>query len=289
MVRQDVPAEETLADGEDPSQRGDRDAEGNELSATLTRQETKGLWASLVAALLLTVVFLWAFLIPNSPWRNEEGGFLPQSPLLQSIVFIVFAYFMVLGIVYGLFVGTVTSVSDIVEMMGLAIKDMLSFLVLAFILGQFVALFAWTGIGTWTAVKGAAFLESIGLTGFGAILAFIVLASLLNLLIISGSAMWTLMAAVFVPMFALIGFEPAFTQAAFRVGDSATQVITPLNPYMIVILGLLRRYEPDAGLGTLMSRLLPFVIPFWLAWASLLGVWYFLDLPLGPGAAIFLN
>lgn len=289
MVRQDVPAEETLADGEDPSQRGDRDAEGNELSATLTRQETKGLWASLVAALLLTVVFLWAFLIPTSPWRNEEGGFLPQSPLLQSIVFIVFAYFMVLGIVYGLFVGTVTSVSDIVEMMGLAIKDMMSFLVLAFILGQFVALFAWTGIGTWTAVKGAAFLESIGLTGFGAILAFIVLASLLNLLIISGSAMWTLMAAVFVPMFALIGFEPAFTQAAFRVGDSATQVITPLNPYMIVILGLLRRYEPDAGLGTLMSRLLPFVIPFWLAWASLLGVWYFLDLPLGPGAAIFLN
>ncbi|GAB3710975.1 AbgT family transporter [Corynebacterium nasicanis] len=289
MVRQNVPAEETLAEGEDPSQRGDRDSEGNELSAELSRQETRGLWASLVAALLLTVLFLWAFLLPTSPWRNEDGGFLPQSPLLQSIVFIVFAYFMVLGIVYGLFVGTVTSVGDIVEMMGLAIKDMLSFLVLAFILGQFVALFAWTGIGTWTAVKGAAFLEGIGLTGFGAILAFIVLASLLNLLIISGSAMWTLMAAVFVPMFALIGFEPAFTQAAFRVGDSATQVITPLNPYMIVILGLLRRYEPAAGLGTLMSRLLPFVIPFWLAWASLLGVWYFFDLPLGPGAAIFLN
>jgi len=180
-------------------------------------------------------------------------------------------------------------VADIVEMMGLAIRDMLSFLVLAFILGQFVALFAWTGIGTYTAVKGAAFLESIGLTGFGAILAFIVLASLLNLLIISGSAMWTLMAAVFVPMFALIGFEPAFTQAAFRVGDSATQVITPLNPYMIVILGLLRRYEPEAGLGTLMSRLVPFVIPFWLAWAGLLAIWYFADLPLGPGAEIFLQ
>ena len=289
MVRQDIPTEETLADGEDPSTRGDRDAEGNELSATLTKQETKGLWASLVAALFLTVLFLWAFLIPNSPWRNEEGGFLPQSPLLQSIVFIVFAYFMVLGIVYGLYVGTVTSVADIVEMMGLAIRDMLSFLVLAFILGQFVALFAWTGIGTYTAVKGAAFLESIGLTGFGAILAFIVLASLLNLLIISGSAMWTLMAAVFVPMFALIGFEPAFTQAAFRVGDSATQVITPLNPYMIVILGLLRRYEPEAGLGTLMSRLVPFVIPFWLAWAGLLAIWYFADLPLGPGAEIFLQ
>ncbi|MDY5785652.1 AbgT family transporter [Corynebacterium sp.] len=288
MVRQNVPTEESL-EGEDAAARGDRDAEGNELSPTLTKQENRGLVMSLVAGLILSVVFLWAFLIPDSPWRNEEGAFLPQSPLLQSIVFIVFAYFMVLGIAYGVYVGTVKKVADVVEMMGQAIKDMLSFLVLAFILGQFVALFAWTGIGTYTAVKGAAFLESVGLTGFGAILAFIVLASLLNLLIISGSAMWTLMAAVFVPMFALIGFEPAFTQAAFRVGDSATQVITPLNPYMIVILGLLRRYEPQAGLGTLMSRLVPFVIPFWLAWAGLLAIWYFADLPLGPGAAIFLQ
>ncbi|MEX3504375.1 AbgT family transporter [Corynebacterium sp. LK2510] len=288
MVRQNVPTEESL-EGEDAAARGDRDAEGNELSPTLTKQENRGLVMSLVAGLILSVVFLWAFLIPDSPWRNEEGAFLPQSPLLQSIVFIVFAYFMVLGIAYGVYVGTVKKVADVVEMMGQAIKDMLSFLVLAFILGQFVALFAWTGIGTYTAVKGAAFLESVGLTGFGAILAFIVLASLLNLLIISGSAMWTLMAAVFVPMFALIGFEPAFTQAAFRVGDSATQVITPLNPYMIVILGLLRRYEPQAGLGTLMSRLVPFVIPFWLAWAGLLAIWYFADLPLGPGAVIFLQ
>ena len=126
------------------------------------------------------------------------------------------------------------------------------------------------------------------MTGFPAVLAFIVLASLLNLFIISGSSMWTLMASVFVPMFALVGLEPAFIQAAFRVGDSATQVITPLNPYIIVILGLLRRYEPQAGLGTIMARLLPFVVPFWLSWAALVAVWYFLDLPLGPGNGIFL-
>ena len=160
---------------------------------------------------------------------------------------------------------------------------------LAFILGQFIALFSWTGIGTYTAVKGAAFLEQIGLTGFPAILAFAVLASLLNLLIISGSSMWTLMAAVFVPMFALLGYEPAFIQAAFRVGDSATQIITPLNPYLIVMLGLLQRYEPRAGIGTLMSRLIPFVIPFWLAWAVLLGIWFYADLPLGPGNNIMIG
>lgn len=112
------------------------------------------------------------------------------------------------------------------------------------------------------------------------------LASVLNLFIVSGSSMWTLMAAVFVPLFALLGYEPAFIQAGFRVGDSATQVITPLNPYMIVLLGLVRRYEPNAGLGTVISRMFPFVIPFWLAWAVLLGIWFLFDLPLGPGNGI---
>ena len=209
--------------------------------------------------------------------------------MLDSIVFIVCLYFFAMGIVYGVVVGTISSIKDVVDMMMAALKSMLSFLVLAFILGQFVALFSWTGIGTWTAVKGAAALDVVGLTGFPAILAFIIVASTLNLLIVSGSSMWTLMAAVFVPMFALLGYEPAFIQAAFRVGDSATQIITPLNPYLIVILGMLQRYEPRAGIGTLMSRMIPFVIPFFLAWALLLAAWFFLDLPLGPGNNIFLE
>lgn len=286
MRKLDVP--EDMVEGDD-GLNANTDADGNEVTVTLTREENRGLKASGWAFLILTAIFLVAFLIPNSPWRNEEGGFLPKSPLLSSIVFIVFAYFMVIGIVHGKASGTIKGMKDIVEMMTQAMGDMLGFLVLAFILGQFIALFSWTGIGTYSAVKGAAALESLGITGFAAILAFIVLASCLNLLVISGSAMWTLMASVFVPMFALLGFEPAFTQAAFRVGDSATQIITPLNPYIIVILTLLRRYEPKAGLGTLMSRLIVFVPFFWLAWAFLLFIWYIFDLQLGPGASIMLG
>ncbi len=288
MWKQQVPTEEEI-DPEDAAERGDRDANGEELSAELKPAEVKGLIWSGVATVLLTALILFAVLLPESPWRNETGGFLPKSPLLNSIVFLVFAYFMVLGVVYGRVVGTVKGIGDVVTMMIGALKDMLSFLILAFILGQFVALFAWTGIGTFTAVKGAAFLESIGLTGFPAIFAFIALASILNLLIISGSSMWTLMAAVFVPMFALLGYEPAFIQSAFRVGDSATQIITPLNPYMIVMLGFLQRYERDAGLGTLMSRLMPFVIPFFTAWAILLAIWFYGDLPLGPGNNVMIG
>lgn len=291
MWRQDIPQEyasaaTTSTEISDASENTEID---QEISATLTVQENRALTVSLWATLLTSIVVLTVVLLPASPWRNEEGGFLPTSPLLSSVVFIVFLFFMVMGLAYGMAVGSIKKMDDVVDMMGESIKDMISFLVLAFILGQFVALFSWTGIGTWTAVQGAAGLEAIGLTGFPAILAFIVLASCLNLLIISGSAMWTLMAAVFVPMFALLGYEPSFIQAAFRVGDSATQVVTPLNPYMIVILGLLRRYEPQAGLGTLMSRLIPFVIPFWLAWAVLLAIWFYADLPLGPGSAIFLE
>ncbi len=283
MHKLDVPQE--MVEGDDGM---NRDADGNEISVELTKPERRGLMWAGVATLIVTAIILFAVLIPDSPWRNEEGGFLPKSPLLQSIVFIVFTYFMVLGIVYGKVAGTVKNIKDVVDMMTKAMGDMLGFLVLAFILGQFISLFSWSGIGTFSAVKGAEMLEAAGITGFAAILAFIILASCLNLLVISGSAMWTLMAAVFVPMFALIGFEPAFTQAAFRVGDSATQIITPLNPYIIVILTLLRRYEPNAGLGTLMSRLIVFVVPFWVSWAALLFIWYIFDLPLGPGAAIFL-
>lgn len=260
-----------------------------EVKPELEPEEKKGLIWALVSALILTAVLLLAFLVPNSPWRNEDGGFLPESPLLSSIVFIVFAYFMLMGVVYGFVVRSVRSMNDVVRMMSDSIVDMMSFLILAFILGQFIALFNWTGIGSWIAVAGADGLESVGLTGFAAVIGFMLLASVLNLFIISGSSMWTLMAAVFVPLFALLGYEPAFIQAGFRVGDSATQVITPLNPYMIVLLGLVRRYEPNAGLGTVISRMFPFVIPFWLAWAALLAIWFFLDLPLGPGNGIFLD
>lgn len=288
MWKQNIPTEEHI-DDEDAAERVDLDHDGEEITAELRPIEKKGLVWTGIATIIVAAIVITAIMVPGSPWRNETGGFLPKSPLMSSIVFLVFLFFLVFGVVYGRVVGTVKGIGDVVDMMIGALKDMMSFLILAFILGQFVALFAWTGIGTFTAVKGAAFLESIGLTGFPAILAFIILASLLNLLIISGSSMWTLMAAVFVPMFALLGYEPAFVQGAFRVGDSATQIITPLNPYMIVMLGFLQRYEPKAGLGTLISRMIPFVIPFFIAWTLILAVWFYADLPLGPGNGIMIE
>ncbi|WNV73649.1 AbgT family transporter [Geodermatophilus sp. DSM 44513] len=252
--------------------------------ADLTLDDTarRGLRLAGVAALLTAVALLLA-LPPGAPLRNADGGYLPESPLLDSVVFIVVALLTVPGLVYGRVTGTFRRVRDVPRAMADAVKDMSSFIVLAFVLGQFIALFNWSGVGTWLAVTGAAGLTSLDFTGFGAILAFVLLCSLLNLFIVSGSSMWTIMGAVFVPLFALLGYEPGFTQAAFRIGDSATQILTPLNPYLVIVLAMLRRYEPAAGFGTLISRFLPFTVCFWLAWAGVLAVWFFLDLPFGPG------
>ena len=270
--------EQTVAESQEP-----------DVEAALSPREKKALLWGGVTFVLIGVVLAVFALVPNSPWRNEDGGFLPKSPLLSSIVFIIFAFFSVSGYVYGRVAGTVRGYKDVPVMMGAALRDMTSFLVLAFVLGQFIALFNWSGIGSWIAVSGATALENAGVTGFPVIIGFILLCSLLNLFIISGSSMWTLMAAVFVPMFGILGFEPAFIQAAFRVGDSATQVMTPLNPYMVVLLTMLRKYEPSAGLGTVMARMIPFVVPFWVVWVIILVVFYVFGLPLGPGVGIMIG
>ncbi|GAA1917677.1 AbgT family transporter [Nocardioides lentus] len=285
LVRQGVPTEEHRDAGD---LDGDHDHE-HARSTTLDDAERRGLRRALLALGVLTAVVLVAVLVPASPWRNAAGGFLPASPLLDSIVFVVFAYFALGGYVYGRVAGTVAGFGDVPRLMGDSIRDMTPFLVLAFVMGQFIALFDWSGVGSALAVAGADALESVGLTGLVVIFAFVLLCSLLNLFIFSGSSMWTLMAAVFVPLFGILGYEPAFVQAAFRIGDSATQIITPLNPYMLVLLTFVRRYEPEAGLGTLIARMLPFVVPFWVAWSLVLLVFVGLDWPLGPGNGTYLD
>ncbi|QBR91546.1 AbgT family transporter [Nocardioides euryhalodurans] len=297
LEREDAPREmvesdDTVDGSTAPAARDDEDVAPalrtgpGDLAPELDAAERRGLRMAGVAFLVLSAVILVAVLPSGSPWRNEDGAFLPESPLLDSTVFIVFVLFLGPALVYGYVSGSLRESADVPKVMALGIKDMAAFIVLAFMLGQFIALFNWTNLGSALAVSGANGLESIGLTGYPAILGFILLASVLNLFIVSGSSMWTLMGAVFVPLFALLGYEPGFVQAAFRIGDSATQVITPMNPYIWIFLVMLKRYEPEAGLGTVIARMLPFVVPFWLAWVVVLSVFYFGGLDVGPGVGI---
>lgn len=251
--------------------------------------ERKGLVRAGLGLTVLAAAVLLLVCWPDSPLRNAEGGFLPRSPLLDSVTTLMFLAFAVPGVVYGSVTGAVARAADVPKMMGGSLRDLSGFLVTAFVLGQLIALFSWTNLGGWIAVSGAEAMRALDLDGYPALLGFVVLVSLLNLLIVSGPALWSIMAAVFVPMFALLGFEPGSAQAAFRIGDSATQILTPLNPYVIVVLAQLRRYEPSAGVGTLLARMLPFAAPFWLVWVLVLTFFYFTGMPVGPGMGLHIG
>jgi len=261
---------------------GDAQDSGADAEHRLSPQARRGLRITGVVVLVYAVIVVGGALLPASVLRNEDGGFIP-SPLLSSVVPIVFGFFLVAGLAYGISVGTIRSTRDVPRLMTEAVRDLAGYIVLIFAAAQFIALFQWSNMGALIAVRGADLLEGAGLTGFVAIVGFVLLASLLNLFIISGSAMWSLLAPVFVPLFFLLGYEPAFVQAAFRIGDSATQIITPMNPYLLVLLGFVRRYEPDAGLGTLIARLIVYVVPFWVVWVGLLGIFALFNVPIGPG------
>ncbi|MFJ7077497.1 AbgT family transporter [Streptomyces sp. NPDC098781] len=261
--------------------------DSSEESAAIGPEQRRGLrWATAAVAVYATVVLV-TWLLPGSPLQGEGGALVP-SPALSGIVPLLFGAFVIAGTVYGVKARTVTHRNDIPRMMGESVTSMSGYIVLILVIAQFIAVFTWSNLGTLLAVEGAELLKSAGLTGFTALVLFVLVVSVLNVLITSGSALWSLMAPVFVPTFMLIGMSPALTLAAFRIADSATQMISPLNPYLFLSLALMRRYEPGAQLGTLMSRLAIYVLPFIGAWLAVLGIFYAFDLPLGPGAGIHL-
>lgn len=265
---------------------GEKTAEpSSDEPAGISAEQKRGLLWATSAVCAYAVIVLVAWLLPGSPLRGEGGALVP-SPALSGIVPILFGAFVIAGTVFGVKARTVTHPNDIPKMMGESVTSMSGYIVLILVIAQFIAVFTWSNLGTLLAVEGAELLKSAGLTGFTALVLFVLVVSVLNMLISSGSALWSLMAPVFVPTFMLIGMSPALTLAAFRIADSATQMISPLNPYLFLSLALMRRYEPGAQLGTLMSRLAIYVLPFIGAWLAVLGIFYAFDLPLGPGAGI---
>lgn len=283
LERRKVSREQVAGEDEAAQSQAREDRPDLKMDTEITRSERIGLrWAGI--SLVLTVVaVLLVTLPPGAPMRNEDGAFLPGSPLLSSVVFLVFLTLAVPAIAYGVATRAIRGGADVAKMMGHTVKEMSGFIVLAFVMAQFLELFNWTGLSTWIAIKGAGGLESTGFTGFGAIVAFIMLAWLINFFIISGSAQWALFAVVFVPMFALLGYEPGFIQAAYRIGDSTSSVLSPLNPYVIIVLGFLKAYEPRAGIGTVIARCLPFSLVFLVMWVAVFAVFFFGGIPIGPG------
>ncbi|MYL45154.1 p-aminobenzoyl-glutamate transporter [Virgibacillus halodenitrificans] len=250
--------------------------------------EKRGLRNAAFAALayigLLLIVIFWQ----DSPLRNENGGMVP-SPFLKGIVPIIMLFFITVGIAYGITTKKITSSKSIPAFMGEAMKDLSGFIVLIFAAAQFIAYFEWTNIGTWLAVSGASFLENAGITGIGTVIAFVLLTAGLNLVIFSGSAQWALESPIFLKMFYFLDYHPAFIQAAYRIADSSTNIITPMNPYFIIVLAFMREYDKKAGIGTLIALMLPYGLIFLLVWILLLLAFVFLGVPFGPGIGVHLG
>ncbi len=254
----------------------------------LSSQEKKGIrWA--VVSFLFMILLIIAGVVPeNGLLRNPDTGDIFDSPFLNGIVPIIFIVFLVPGFVFGKVTGTMKNDLDIINGMSKSMSTLGLYIVLTFFAAQFVAFFGWTNLGQIVAVTGALFLENIGLTGPMAIIGFIFVSSFINLMMGSSSAKWAVTAPVFVPMFMLIGYSPEIIQAAYRIGDSVTNVITPMMSYFGLILAFANKYDKNLGIGTIISTMLPFTIFFLIGWVILFYVWvFFLGLPVGPEAPTY--
>ena len=260
----------------------------DESAFKFTKEEKKGLlWAGI--SLFIYVLIIIIGLLPGGMLRNPEtDSIIVKSPFIDGIVVILSLGFFVPGVAFGIGSGKIKNDSDVVKSMTKSMSTMGGYLVLAFFASQFIKLFEQSKIATIIAVKGADFLENIGFVGIPLILAFIIIVTFINLFIGSASAKWAIMAPIFVPLFMRLGFTPEFTQIAYRIGDSTSNIITPLLPYFPIIAMLVKKYDPKSGIGTLISLMLPYSIVFLISWVLLLIVWMVLKLPLGPGAFIFM-
>jgi aminobenzoyl-glutamate transport protein len=257
--------------------------------APLDRDERRGLRFAVMALGAFLAVVAAGVVPQGGLLRSLKSGGILDSPLLTGVVAFIFAGGLLVGLAYGIGARTIRSDRDVVAGMTKAMEAMGGYLVLAFFAAQFVALFNWTNLGLILAVNGAEALRSLGLQDQKSLLflAFVTLTALLNLVIGSASAKWVLMSPVFVPMLMLLGYSPELTQAAYRIGDSVANVLTPLMSYFVVIVSFVQRYEPKAGIGTVIALMLPYSIAFYLGWVALLVAWMAFGWPLGPGAPLF--
>jgi aminobenzoyl-glutamate transport protein len=239
-------------------------------------------WASLAVAL----VWFLLCIIPGTPLINEDGGAGRMQPFYQSLVAAFFILFLAAGWAYGSATGSVKTHRDIVRMMSESMADLSYYLVLAFAAAHFVAMFNWSNLGLIVAVKGAGMLSGTELPLSVLLVLVVLMTTLINLFIGSASAKWALLAPVLVPMLMLLGVSPEGATAAYRVGDGATNIISPLMVYFPLILIFARRWQPDFGLGSLTAMMLPYSLWLLISGVVLMMVWIFLGVDLGPGAPV---
>lgn len=249
----------------------------------ITENHSAAMRWSLVAATVYVLVIALLAIPEQAPLRHPDTGLLLSSPFMHGIVILIALGFALCGLVYGRISGRFRHGGQVIEAMETTMAQLSGYLVLMFFAAQFVAWFSWSGLALVLAVQGADALANAGMPPAVLMIGLVLLVGAINILVGSASAKWALLAPLLIPMLMLVGVAPEATQAAFRVGDSATNIITPLMPYFALVLGFVRRYRSDAGVGTLVAMMLPYSLWLLGGWTVLLALWLTLGLPLGPG------
>jgi aminobenzoyl-glutamate transport protein len=248
----------------------------------LDAKERKGLRWALIAMLVSAGLLIATSLPADSAWRDASGEISSfQAPLMRSIVALIFLLFLIPGVVYGIVSGTMTSSKDVIVGMTKSMHLMAYYLVIMFFIAQFVYAFGQSNLGVLLALQGAAFLKALALPAAITIVGIVLLTAFINIFVGSASGKWGLLAPIFVPMLMSLGISPDLTQAAYRVGDSSTNIITPLMPYFPLVVVYCQRYVKGTGIGTLTAMMLPYSITFLVLWTIFLLVYFAIGLPLG--------
>jgi aminobenzoyl-glutamate transport protein len=252
----------------------------------LQPNEKRGLNAAMVSLVLGIIVLVVTSLPADSAWRAPDGSLASgAAPIMRSIVSLIFLMFVVPGIVYGIAAKTITSSKDVIEGMTKAMHQMSYYLVIMFFIAQFVYAFGQSNLGVLLALKGAQGLQAIEMPAAGTLVGIVLLTGFINLFVGSATGKWGLLAPIFVPMLMALGISPDLTQAAYRVGDSSTNIITPLMPYFPLVVVYCQRYVTTTGIGTLTAMMLPYSVTFIVVWTIFLVGYFMLGIPLGIGAS----
>ena len=251
----------------------------------LSKKEKKGLLMAFLTFLGIAAVTLIGVIPENGFFRGSDGGLL-SSPLIRGVVAMLFITAVGMGLTYGFITGAYKNDSDVINGMADSMKTLATYLVLVFFAAQFVAYFKWSNLGIILAVKGAGLLMSANIGLIPLMILFILLSAAINMLMGSASAKWAILAPIFIPMFMIMGYSPELSQVVYRIGDSVTNVISPMMSFFALIIAFVQKYDPKAGIGTIIATMVPYSMAFLLVWILLLVVWLLIGLPLGPDAGI---
>jgi len=251
----------------------------------LSADEKKGLLkAGFVFAIVLIVGLIG--IIPEDGFFRGTDGSVLSSPLIKGVVALLFITAGAMGIAYGFTTGKFKNDSDVMKGMASSMKTLATYLVLVFFAAQFVAYFKWSNLGIILAVKGAGILMSLDIGLIPLMILFILLSAAINMLMGSASAKWAILAPIFIPMFMIMGYSPELSQVVYRIGDSVTNVISPMMSFFALIIAFVQKYDAKAGIGTIIAAMVPYSITFLIFWIVLLVIWLTFGIPLGPDAGI---